>query len=488
MKALEGTAVGRRDVMKGLAAGTAVAAALESVPASAAAGGRKRYVAVGVGSRNRMYQDALWGTHKANGELVAVCDVNPGRLDHVAARAIQAGAKPPKPYLASDFDKMLREQKPDAVIVTPPDAFHDGYIVRALDAGCDVITEKPMTMTAEKAQHILDAVKRSGRHIRVTFNYRYSPFRSQVKQLLMSGVIGDVLSVDFHWLLNTVHGADYFRRWHSNKAISGGLMVHKATHHFDLVNWWLSDMPVSVQAVGKRDFYTPEMAKRFGLQGAHQRCHTCPEKDKCTFFFDLAADPGLKALYLDNEKYDGYFRDQCVWRPEISIEDTMNVIVSYAGGATLSYSLNAFNAWEGYHVAFNGTKGRLEHSVIEQGGVAGASNERDEDRIKTRIIPMRGEAQEITPDTGAGSHGGGDAVMLADIFDPDAPEDPLLRAADERGGAASCLIGIAANKCFQTGQPVKIADLVTGLDLPVLPPMPGHKTPVPMPMRTGKLG
>jgi predicted dehydrogenase len=78
----------------------------------------------------------------------------------------------------------------------------------------------------------------------VTFNYRYSPFRSQVKELLMSGEIGDVLSVDFHWLLNTVHGADYFRRWHSNKAISGGLMVHKATHHFDLVNWWLSDMPV----------------------------------------------------------------------------------------------------------------------------------------------------------------------------------------------------------------------------------------------------
>lgn len=488
MKASEGTAVGRRDVMKGLAAGTAVAAALESIPARAAAGGRKRYVAVGVGSRNRMYQDALWGTHKEHGELVAVCDTNPGRLDHVAQRAIKAGVRPPKSYLTADFDKMMREQKPDAVIVTPPDAFHDDYIVRALDAGADVITEKPMTTTAEKAQRILDAAKRSGRHIRVTFNYRYSPFRSQVKQLLMAGAIGDVLSVDFHWLLNTVHGADYFRRWHANKAISGGLMVHKATHHFDLVNWWLSDMPVSVNAVGKRDFYTPEMARRFGLAGAHQRCHTCPEKAKCTFFFDLAADPGLKALYLDNEKYDGYFRDQCVWRPEISIEDTMNVIVGYAGGATLSYSLNAFNAWEGYHVAFNGTKGRLEHSVIEQGGVAGASNERDEDRIKTRIIPMRGDAQDITPDTGAGSHGGGDAVMLADIFDPDAPKDPLLRAADERGGAASCLIGIAANKCFETGQPVKIADLVTGLDLPALPPMPSHKDPVPMPMRTSKLG
>ncbi|MDV3456952.1 Gfo/Idh/MocA family oxidoreductase [Sphingomonas sp. HF-S4] len=479
----EGPAVRRRDVLGGLAAGTALAAALDAQ----AADRRKRYVSVGVGSRNRMFQQALWGPHKAHGELIAACDVNPGRLDYLAREATKAGARPPKPYLAADFDKMLRELKPDAVIVTTPDAFHDDYVVRALDAGCDVITEKPMTTTAAKAQRILDAVKRSGRHIRVTFNYRYSPFRSQVKELLMAGEIGDVLSVDFQWLLNTVHGADYFRRWHSNKAISGGLMVHKATHHFDLVNWWLSDMPVSVNATGKREFYTPEMARRFGLDGAHQRCRTCPEKAECSFFFDLAADPALKALYLDNEKYDGYFRDQCVWRPEINIEDTMNVIVGYAGGTTLSYSLNAFNAWEGYHIAFNGTKGRLEHSVVEQAGVAGAGGHSVDDRIKTRIVPMRGDPRDIVPQTGAaGGHGGGDAVMLADIFDPNAPKDALLRAADERSGAASILVGVAANKCFETGQPVKIADLVTGLDWPVYAKMPSHKAPVAQPPRMAK--
>ncbi|UZK67258.1 Gfo/Idh/MocA family protein [Sphingomonas sp. M1-B02] len=473
----------RRDVVRALAAGAAVATAMDNV-ALAASNTRERYAAVGVGSRSRMFQSALWGPHKAHGLLVATCDVNPGRLDNVAARAIREGAPAPRSYLAADFEKMLREQKVDTVIVTTPDAFHDDYVVRALDAGCNVITEKPMTTTAAKAQRILDAVKRSGRHIRVTFNYRYAPYRSQVKELLMSGEIGDVLSVDFQWLLNTVHGADYFRRWHSSKAISGGLMVHKATHHFDLVNWWLSDMPVRVDATGKREFYTPEMARRFGLDGPHQRCRTCPEKAECSFFFDLAADPGLKSLYLDNEKYDGYFRDQCVWRPEIDIEDTMNVIVGYAGGTTLSYSLNAFNAWEGYHIAFNGTKGRIEHSVVEQAGVAGASGHSDEDRIKTRIIPMRGEPRDLKPRMGAaGGHGGGDAVMLADIFDPGAPKDPLLRAADERSGAASILVGVAANRCFETGQPVEIADLVKGLEWPDYPAMPNHKDRVPMPPR-----
>ena len=102
----------------------------------------------------------------------------------------------------------------------------------------------------------------TGRRVRVTFNYRYSPPRTQIKDILMSGAIGDVLSVDFHWLLNTHHGADYFRRWHREKKNSGGLMVHKATHHFDLVNWWLGAMPVQVMATGKREFYTPTMARR----------------------------------------------------------------------------------------------------------------------------------------------------------------------------------------------------------------------------------
>jgi predicted dehydrogenase len=484
MDANQGSGIGRRAMIKGLAAGAVTTA----VPAQAAAKRVRSYAIVGCGSRARMFQDAIWGPHKDTARLVAVCDTNPGRLDYVARRAGQAGAKAPKLFLAAEFERMLRALKPDALIVTPPDAFHDDYIVRALEAGLDVITEKPMTTEAGKAQRIVDAAARSKGAVRVTFNYRYSPFRSQVKELLMGGEIGDILSVDFQWLLNTVHGADYFRRWHSNKAISGGLMVHKATHHFDLVNWWLSDSPVQVDAVGKREFYTPQMARRMGLSGPHQRCLTCPEKAKCSFYFDVTADPALKALYVDNEKYDGYFRDQCVWRPEISIEDTMNVIVRYAGGTTLNYSLNAFNAWEGYQVAFNGTKGRLEHSVIEDAGVAGASRAQRGDIISTRIIPLRGAAREIEVRQGEGGHGGGDAVMLAGLFDPGGSRaDPLLRAADHRSGAYSILVGVAANQCFVTGSPVRIDSLVAGLQRPDLPPMPSHDGPLPMPPRMDKV-
>ncbi len=460
-----------------------------TTPAASSTVRRKRYAIVGTGSRHAMFKDAIEKTYAEHAELVGLCDTNRGRLELSRSRSTANGAKPPPAFAAADFERMLAETKPDVVIVTTMDSTHDDYIVRAMQAGHDVITEKPMTTTAEKCQRILDAKKTTGRNLRVTFNYRYSPPRTQVKDILMSGEIGEILSVDFHWMLNTHHGADYFRRWHGEKKNSGGLMVHKSTHHFDLVNWWLGAMPATVFATGKREFYTPEMAQRFGLKNYHERCHTCPEKDKCGFFFSLAASPSLKSLYLDQEKHDGYFRDQCVWNPRIDIEDTMNVLVNYDNGVTLAYSLNAFNAWEGYTIVFNGTLGRVEHTIVEQVYVNGTDTVQGgiaDGGITTKVIPLRGEARELEPWTGTGGHGGGDKVMLDEIFLPSSPADKYKRASDERGGAASILVGVAANRCFETGQPVKIADLVTGLERPDFAPMPSRTAPLPMPPKMGR--
>ena len=427
-----------------------------------------------------MYRRAIETDYAEHCVLVGFCDTNLGRLKFVQGESKErTGAEPPLYDLQSDpnaFDRMITETKPDEVIVTTVDCFHDTYIVRAMELGCDVTTEKPMTTDADKCRLIIDTQRRTGCKCRVTFNYRYSPPRTQVKDLLMKGTIGDILSVDFHWMLNTRHGADYFRRWHSNKANSGGLMVHKATHHFDLVNWWLSDVPVSVTGVGKREFYTPEMAVRMGLSGHHERCLTCPEADKCRFHIDISAG-GLKSLYLDNEEFDGYFRDRCVFRPDISIEDTMNVIVKYAANTTLSYSLNAFNAWEGYTICFNGTKGRLEHTMQESvyisgdGTVPGAIKS---EGTYIKVFPLRTPAYQVDLWTGEGGHGGGDPILLSDVFAPVKQDDEYKRAADQRSGAYSILIGAAANLSFVSGGPIEIADLVPGLETPEYPPMPSH--------------
>ena len=484
------SSVSRREFIATTAvAGTALLAApalLAQSPAAAvpAAARKTRYALVGVGHRSDLYRTAVLKTHAQYCEMVGYCDLNEGRLKLAQRQARElSGAEVPI-YAAADFDRMLRETKPDVLIVTTKDGTHDQYIIRAMELGYDVMTEKPMTTDEKKCRAILDARRKTGRRLTVNFNYRYSPARTQVKDLLMSGLIGDVLSVDFHWLLDTHHGADYFRRWHSHKADSGGLMVHKATHHFDLVNWWLSAVPVSVTATGKRDFYTPAMAKRLGLQGYHERCLTCPEKDQCTFLLDLTKDARLKELYLDQEKYDGYFRDRCVFRPDIDIEDTMNVLVRYNTGVTMSYSLNAFNGWEGYFIAFNGTQGRLEHKMEEKVYLAkdGSVTHAVKGTGTTiRIFPLRASAYEIPTSQVIGSHAGGDELMLQDLFVPGKHEDKYLHAADQRAGAYSILTGIAANHSFLNGDTVEIAALVPDIPLPDYPPMPTHEAPVPMP-------
>ncbi len=448
--------------------------------------GRKRYAIVGVGGRSAMYQTAINQTFAGEAELVGCCDLNLGRLKLAQRNALGAGRPEPRIYDATDFDRMLDQTRPDVVIVTTVDGFHHQYLCRAMERGVDVMTEKPMTVDAQKCQQVLDAQRKSGRRCTVTFNYRYSPPRTQVKELLMSGVIGDVLSADFHWMLNTQHGADYFRRWHSQKRFSGGLMVHKATHHFDLMNWWLSAVPVSVHATGKREFYTPQMAKRLGLASHHERCHTCPEKERCGFELSLSGNAKLKELYLDNEQYDGYFRDRCVFRPDIDIEDTMNVLVTYDSGVTLSYSLNAFNAWEGYLVVFNGTRGRLEHKIEEKVYVSGDGSVPGSIQaggVSTRVFPLRAPAYAVQVWEGQGGHGGGDDLMLRDLFLPEREPDKYLHAADQRAGAYSILTGIAANLGIASGQPVKIADLAQNIGYPDYPVMPSHDDALPMPQK-----
>jgi predicted dehydrogenase len=435
---------------------------------------RSRYAVVGLGSRSRMFTRALLNEHSDDGELVALCDVNRTRMNHHNSWfRTEFGAGPVPCYDAADFVRMLDEQRVDTVIVTSVDRTHHHYIVAAMEHGRDVVTEKPLTTDADKCQQILDAQARTGRELKVTFNYRYAPRNSAVKELISSGAIGDVQSVHFEWLLDTRHGADYFRRWHRDKRNSGGLMIHKSSHHFDLVNWWLDAVPHTVFGFGDLRFYGSENAEARGEKVTSYRSHGNPDLANDPWSIDLAATPELKALYLDAEHEDGYIRDRNVFSDGISIEDDMAVLVRYNSGATLSYHLTAYSPWEGYRVGFNGTKGRLELDVVERSYVsgdvidpnaAGADQPGNEpiDRTRLTLRPLWEKPRPIdVEEEGGGGHGGGDRRLLADVFGGAPKPDPLGRAAGPMDGAYAMLTGAAANRSFATGLPVQISDLVT---------------------------
>ncbi|MBG0820592.1 Gfo/Idh/MocA family oxidoreductase [Planomonospora sp. ID91781] len=419
-----------------------------------------RYAFVGLGHRAQMYVDALLGDWRDTGTIVALCDTNRTRMDYYVERI---GEKVPC-FAPDDFSEML--ELCDAVVVATVDATHAHYVVTALDAGKRVIVEKPLTIDAEGCAAIAAAAERSTGSLIVTFNYRYSPRNSAVRRLIMEGAIGEVTSVHFDWALDTIHGADYFRRWHRDKANSGGLLVHKSTHHFDLVNWWLDAAAQSVYAQGELRFYGAENARARELDARPERGQGAPGLGSDPFILDISADPRLKRLYLDAEHEDGYIRDQDVFTEGVTIEDNMSVLVRYDNRALLTYSLNAHAPAEGYRVVFNGTGGRIELEVCERAWTpphaaidpTAASKEHAAGAWERLTLHQHWqEAREIPIEQGEGGHGGGDRLLLDDVFrGPDG--DPLARQAGYLDGIRSVMVGASANESIRTGRPIRLVD------------------------------
>src|SRR5690606_33151605 len=186
-------------------------------------------------------------------------------------------------------------------------------------------------------QQIIDAEEKSDKKLIVGFNYRWSPYNTKIKELLANKAIGKVTSVDFHWYLNTYHGASYFRRWHGLKEEGGTLWVHKSTHHFDLLNWWLDSDPAEVFAYGALEHYGHNSPFR------GEKCRTCPHTDKCDYYWDITKEDFMMDLYADNEQYEGYERDDCVVRKEIDIYDKMSAQVKYKKAVVLNYSRTSYS-------------------------------------------------------------------------------------------------------------------------------------------------
>ena len=434
-------ATSRRDFLR--AAGAAAAAVALPAPTLAAPGRKVRYAIVGSGHRG----SGMWGAEalKRHGdtlELVAVCDVNPLRAE--AANTLMGTRAP----VFTDLDAMLDAVAVDRLAVCTIDSTHSAIITRALARGVDVVTEKPMVTELDQCRAIVEAERTTGRRVAMAFNYRYSPKLERIWSLLRTSELGKVTSVDFSWYLDVFHGADYFRRWHRLRSQGGSLWLHKATHHFDLMNWWLGADPVEVQAVSS--------LRRYGRNGAfrHSHCRTCPHQASCEFYFDMTKDPRLMALYAAAEGVDGYHRDGCVFREDCDIYDTMSAIVRYSNGTQMTYSVNAFMPIEGFRVAFNCERGRIEARDYER--------QAWELPYETEIVVARSFAKEVQRETLQkleGGHSGGDPRLLDAVFG-DAPVPEHLRVPDSRAGAMSCLTGIAARTSSETGRPVRIADLL----------------------------
>ncbi|MBD1379398.1 Gfo/Idh/MocA family protein [Metabacillus arenae] len=422
----------------------------------------RKYAICGLSNRAmKMFIKPLLNEFAANNQIVALLDYDSYRFTACQKEYPQINNVPT--YIPEQFGRMIEETKPDALIVASRDDTHVEYIVNGLAYDLDVITEKPMVTNVEDVKKVLKAEADSKGKVTVTFNYRYSPIHRKIKELLLEGKIGRITSVDLNWYIDTYHGASYFKRWNRRRKYSGGLSIHKSTHHIDLINWWLDQKPVDVFAFGALNYYGPEGELNPSKED-HRFCGTCHVKHKCDYFMRWTsrsetinvADDHYTMKEMRAGNYTNYRPDACIFDSEIDIEDTYTATVKYDKGALLSYSINFSLPYEGYRLAINGTKGRIETQEFH-------APSRVPFPVPEQTIeyyPLFGSKEIIHVVQTPGGHGGGDPILLEDIFlgaDPRRQYDIL---AGTVAGAYSIAAGEAIWRSVKEKAPINIQSML----------------------------
>lgn len=381
-------------------------------------------------------------------EIVGIYDVHLGKMKGFSE---VLGVEIP---CFTDFDQMLDTTKPDTVFVTSMDSTHAEYIVKSLERDLNCISEKPLCVNAEQCRQILKARQKHPDPVAITtHNCRYRPDFSKVKELIDAGEIGQISSVNYLHTLGRKHGASYFRRWNRRKAFSGGLLVHKSSHHFDLINWFVGSRPTKVTAHGGLVSFGPKASPFRG-----ERCGTCEHADQCQY--RLKYDPGEMVhtlFFKHNEKGEEYTPDLCVFSPEIDSEDHATVAYDYENGAQVSYNLCGRCVYAGWRIGLEGSEGRIEIDFAQTPGdvdhdIAFGGDRQDKDDI--RIIRPNGVVEKVVVEQAEGGHGGSDPKLFQDLF---VNETPSAQMATLDDGIQAVLIGAAANMSIANGESIENA-------------------------------
>ena len=430
-------------------------------------GSKKRYAVIGVSNRAiGMFMDPIIKQYSDYCDLVAMLDKDQTRM-----RRYNDSRKLNIPKFSPErFDEMIKAVKPDIVVVACRDSLHHDYIVKALEHNLDVISEKPLTIDEEKCAEIYKAESLSQGNVKVTFNYRYAPYATKIKELISYGKIGKVVSVDLNWYLDTYHGSSYFQRWNRLRSESGGLCVHKSCHHFDLINWFIDQKPEEVFAYGATNFYGPDGVHnplKPEQVGDGRTCPTCDIRQKCKYYMRWFRDEmrgGMDNIKIDDhidisQQYDGYSSRQCIFDPQIDIEDTYSAVIKYDNGAFLNYSLNSSVPYEGFSLGINGTEGRIECNELHAPWRLPFPVPLESNNPVITYITMFGGRERIDAINLGGDHGGGDPLLCDELFIGSDPLANVQRQAGLKEGIEAVLTGVAIRRSVKEKRPIFIDEM-----------------------------
>lgn len=405
-----------------------------------------KVIILGCGLRGQSYA-AEMGKLKDKFEVVAVAD--PRKANRERIRDI---FPIPDENCFDSWEEVLAKPKmADIAVITTVDNMHYAPALQAIALGYDLLLEKPAAQTAQECVDIVLTAERAGVKVLVCHVLRYTDFFGKIKQLIMDGKLGDIMSVMQVEAVGHIHQSHSYVRgnWHSEKE-STPMLLAKCCHDLDIIQWLLDKPCKQVQSFGKLSYFT----KAYAPEGAPVRCIDggCPVEDTCyyncrKYYVDNKGNTLYRGLLASIARPDAKeVTDEavlevlqktdyglCVFHANNDVVDHQIVNMEFEGGITASLTMNCFNDG-GRYIRVFGTKGDLQGNISDDELTFFSFED-----TQIHKIPVKGGEN-----THEGGHAGGDAGIIRELYEYMVGTYTGFRAADISTSVKNHLIGFAA--------------------------------------------
>ena len=404
-------------------------------------------ILIGAGLRGTLYTDIMLES-KDKFKVIGVAEPIEGRRNSIKNKHNISDD-----MCFNSWEEILSKPKmADLAIIATMDEMHYEPAMKAIELGYDILLEKPVAPTAKECADIALAAEKAGVKVLVCHVLRYTPFFKTIKEIVMNGTIGDIMSIVHVEAVGNVHQSHSFVRgnWHSESE-TAPMLLAKCCHDLDILQWLLDEPCEKIQSFGKLTYFTPENAP----EGAPERCIDggCPIEDTCPYncrklyyeskdnvWFRPACARGIakNEIPTDEEVMTALKTTDfglCVYHANNDVVDHQTVNMQFKSGANATLSMNAFNKG-GRYIRIFGTKGELF-----------AHMESDNISVYTFEDKKHLEIPFISPEESIlGGHGGGDAGMISELYDYFGDNYNGYCAADINISVKNHLVGFAAEK------------------------------------------
>jgi predicted dehydrogenase len=336
-------------------------------------------------------------------------------------------------------DVFKRPKFADAIIITTPDNLHYGPCMKALEMGYDVLLEKPISPSEKECRDILSLAKKTGRIVAVCHVLRYAPYFVKLKEIMQSGVLGEIVSIQHMEPIEHIHMSHSYVRgnWHNSKETTP-IILAKSCHDLDILRWMVGKPASHIQAFGSLQWFTQKNAP----EGSTARCTdgckvetSCPysalnlyyRKRQYNYVFDLPEEKDKQAAYvLEQLKTTNYGR--CVYRMDNDQPDHYTTNILFEGGLTAAFSMEAFTSYAGRRTRVMGSLGDVVGDMSSF----------------TMTDFLTGKKTEWKQETDG--HGGGDWRLVADWINAISKKDPSLLTSTIDASIESHVMGFMAEE------------------------------------------